>query len=338
LTVGICVIGTGRVGVLHSKNISLKISKAKLVGVYDINKESAQKLSSELKVKVFNSLEEISQDEKVHAVIITTPTYTHAEIASYFMNHKKHVFCEKPLALSLEEANNMKEIKEKNRVKFQLGFMRRFDPEFLEAKKIIDNGEIGEIMSIRSITRGPGLPPEWTWDIEKSNGFLAEVNSHDFDTVRWLTNSNFKEIFAFGVVKKAKEISIKYPNFYDTSVVNFILENNTLGVIEGSCPVEYGYDARVEILGTKGLLIIGDIKGQSPIMCNVNKDIIIKSSKSWQERFKEAYILEIEHFVDCILEDKEPSVGIYDGIEALKAVLCANKSIKEKRPVLLNDL
>lgn len=337
LKIGICVIGAGRVGVFHCKNILTRIPKAELMGIYDINEEIAQKASQELGIKYFKSLEEIAQDENIQGIVITTPTFTHFDLALYFMKAKKHIFCEKPISITLEEAKEMKKVKEENNVKFQLGFMRRFDPAFIEAKEMINSGVLGDIMSIRSITRGPGLPPEWAWDVKKSNGFLAEVNSHDFDSVRWLCGSNFKEVFAYGVVKKAKEILQKYPDFYDTAIVNFILENNTVGVIEGSCPVEYGYDARVEILGTKGLLVIGEVKDDKAVsFYNTEKKLFTRSYKSWTERFKEAYVSELEHFVESIIQDSEPKVSIDDGIEALKAVLAANKSIREGKPIRVN--
>lgn len=337
--VNVCVIGAGRVGVLHTTNIMKRVPKARVVGIVDKNTDLAKKVADEYGIRCFSSVEEVGEDPNVHAVVITTPTFTHHDIAVYFMERKKHVFCEKPLAITLEEAFNIKKICEKNKVKFQIGFMRRFDPAFREAKEIIENGLLGDIMSIRSITRGPGLPPEWAWDVKKSNGFLAEVNSHDFDSVRWLCGSEFEEVFAYGKVRKAIEIAEKYPDFYDTAIVNFVLKNDVIGVIEGSCPVEYGYDARVEILGTKGLLTIGDVQNfQSVLFCETTKRAIRKTVGSWPERFKEAYVLEIESFIDSILNDEEPSPGISDGIEAMKAVLAANKSIQEGRPVRIEEV
>lgn len=337
--VNICVIGAGRVGILHSRNIQNRIPKAKLVGIMDKNLEVAEKASRELGVRMYKSLEEIGEDENVHAVVITTPTFTHAELAVYLMKKGKHVFCEKPLSITLDEALKMKKTQEETGVKFQIGFMRRFDATFVEAKELIENDFLGEIMSIRSVTRGPGLPPEWAWDVEKSNGFLAEVNSHDFDSVRWLCGSNYREIFAYGAVRKAKDIPKKYPGFYDTAVVNFIMEDGAIGVIEGSCPVEYGYDARVEILGTKGLLVIGDVQNHQAVLhCDTQKKILTRTFRSWPERFKEAYVLEMESFVDSILKDETPRVTVDDGIEALKAVLAANRSIQENRPVSLKEV
>jgi len=316
--VNLCVIGAGRVGKHHTSVITRRIPKGRVVGIYDKDQELTREVASEFGIRAYSSIEEIGEDPTVDAVIITTPTFTHHSIATYFMSKKKHVFCEKPLAITLEEAYDMKRVLENSGVKFQIGFMRRFDSGFREAKEIIENGLLGDIMSIRSITRGPGLPPEWAWDVEKSNGFLAEVNSHDFDSVRWLCDSEFVEVFAYGKARKEKKILEKYPDFYDTSVVSFLLENETIGVIEGSCPVEYGYDARVEVLGTKGLLMIGDVQDhQSVLFCETAKKSVRKTIGGWRDRFKEAYILELENFIESILNDKEPSPSIEDGIKAL---------------------
>ncbi|WP_051949800.1 Gfo/Idh/MocA family protein [Thermotoga neapolitana] len=175
--VNLCVIGAGRVGKHHTSVITRRIPKGRVVGIYDKDQELTREVASEFGIRAYSSIEEIGEDPTVDAVIITTPTFTHHSIATYFMSKKKHVFCEKPLAITLEEAYDMKRVLENSGVKFQIGFMRRFDSGFREAKEIIENGLLGDIMSIRSITRGPGLPPEWAWDVEKSNGFLAEVNS-----------------------------------------------------------------------------------------------------------------------------------------------------------------
>ena len=154
--------------------------------------------------------------------------------------------------------------------------MRRFDKNFLRAKKLIEDGAIGTPILIKSVGRGPGLPPEWYADLNKSNGLLAEVNSHDFDSIRWLIGSNFKQVYALADNFKLSQYKEKYPDFYDTAAVILKFENGVLGMVDGCCPATYGYDVRVEILGTEGMLQIGS-------------------------KFKDAYEEGARHFVNCIL-------------------------------------
>jgi len=200
---------------------------------------------------------------------------------------------------------------------------------------IKEAGAIGRPILIKSVGRGPGLPPEWYADISKSNGLLAEVNSHDFDSLRWLINSEFSEVYAIADNFKVDKYRDKYPDFYDTVALTLKFKNGVLGMVDGCCPATYGYDARVEILGTEGMLQIGSSNENSILVWNKDHQLVGDGATSWRTLFKDAYLAEAEHFVDCILNDKEPKVGIHDGEKAVEIVLAANKSIKEKRPVKL---
>ena len=143
----------------------------------------------------------------------------------------------------------------------QLGFMRRFDPEFVAAAERIEAGEIGQPMMIKSQTHGPGLPPAWARDLRTSNGMLAEVNSHDWDTTRWLMGSNYQRVYTEVANFKGAANNVDTPNFYDNVLVNIKFESGGLGLISGVCPCGYGYDARVEIIGDKGIMQIGELQG-----------------------------------------------------------------------------
>ena len=159
-----------------------------------------------------------------------------------------------------------------SKVKFQIGFMRRYDPAFQEAKRKIEEGFLGEVILIKSTGRGPGLPPEWAWDIRKSNGILAEVSSHDFDSIRWFSGSEFKKVYAEAGNFKTPEVRQKYPDFYDNAVVTVRCKNGAMGLVDGSCPAGYGYDARVEILGSKGMMQIGELKNKGVTLAPKKKD------------------------------------------------------------------
>ena len=144
-----------------------------------------------------------------------------------------------------------------NRVKLQVGFMRRFDESFMAAKEQVDLGIIGRVVLVKSLTRGPSIPQQWQYDISASNGTLAEVNSHDIDTLRWLTASEFQELHAIAGNYRCPDAREDYPDFYDNVSLLARFDNNCQGIIDGAVSVGYGYDARVEILGTKGVIFVG---------------------------------------------------------------------------------
>ena len=175
------------------------------------------------------------------AVVITTPTFTHRELVIQAAAGGKHMLCEKPMALTLEECDEMMAAAERSLVILQIGFMRRFDPDFEAAWARIEAGEIGRPMVVKSLTHGPGLPPAWARDLRTSNGMLAEVNSHDWDTVRWLTSSDPQRVYAEAANFKGERDGVHTEHFYDNVLVTIRFESGALGSISGICPCEYGY-------------------------------------------------------------------------------------------------
>ncbi|MBM4466708.1 MAG: oxidoreductase, partial [Chloroflexi bacterium] len=258
--VRVCLVGVGRAGMVHATNFKDNVPGASLSAIVDADLELAQARGKELGVDlVFSNIHRALEEAEIDAVCITTPTFTHAEIAIAAARAGVHIFCEKPMALTLQEADAMIEAADEAGVKLQIGFMRRFDPLFVTAKERIQGGEIGRPVVIRSLTRGPGLPPRWACDPRTSNGMLAEVNSHDFDTLRWLADSEFERIWAEANTLKCYDLKEEFPGFYDHAIVSLRLKNGTLGIIDGSCPVDYGYDARAEVLGSEGVILIGEL-------------------------------------------------------------------------------
>jgi len=155
------------------------------------------------------------------------------------------------MALNLGECDGIIEAVDRNHVLLQIGFMRRFDPEFVAAAERINAGEIGDPMMIKSNTHGPGLPPPWARDLRTSNGMLAEVNSHDWDTVRWLMGSNLQRVYTEVAKFQRSCYNVDTPNFYDNVLVNIKFASNALGLISGVCPCGYGYDAGLRSLVIK---------------------------------------------------------------------------------------
>ncbi len=336
--VKICLVGAGRAGNVHGDVYYNFIPNSEITAIFDTDLNKAQDLALKYKLNktnVFTSLEDAIKNSEFDAVVITTPTFTHPEYTILSAQNKKHVFCEKPMCIKLEDCDRMIEECNKAGVILQIGFMRRFDEGFINAKQLLLNGEIGDPIIIKSVGRGPGLPGSWSYDIKNSNGMLAEVNSHDFDSIRWLSDSDYKTIYSVAKNSKNPEIGKDFPDFYDNAAVITTLKNQVFGIIDSVCPCDYGYDARVEIVGTKGVIFIGYVKEHTTITCTRNKGYVSPQFLSWKKRFHEAYIAEDRHFIDCILNKKTPLVTGQDGKYAVQAVIAANESIKKGMPINL---
>ena len=338
--VRLCMVGAGRVGKNHSRAIARHIAGGKIVALVDVMAQVREETATEFGVEQqFATLEMALENAEFDAVVITTPTPTHLPLAALAASNKKHVFLEKPMALNLQECDAIIKVTDENAVLLQLGFMRRFDPEFVAAAQRIEAGEIGQPMMIKSNTHGPGLPPPWARDLRTSNGMLAEVNSHDWDTTRWLMGSNHERVYTEVANFKGEANHVDAPNFYDNVLVNMKFENGGLGLISGVCPCGYGYDARVEIVGEKGIMQIGELQGQSVVVCtNRDQGLISPIFRTWPERFEWAYINELEHFVSCIQNETQPRAGGIEGRWAVAGVLAGTKSFLEQRPVYLKEI
>lgn len=333
-TLRFCLVGAGRAGMVHAVNVSRNIKNAQLTAIVDSNREVLEDRRRELGVEhIFTDLKEALSKDLFDAVIIVTPTFTHKDMAVQCARAKKHVFCEKPMAVHVDDAREMIDTAEARGVKLQIGFMRRFDLSFIHAKRIIENGEMGEVMIIKSVGRGPGLPPPWTYSVADSNGMLGEVNSHDFDSTRWFAGSEYKRIYVEAINRKVQKLKKDYPDFYDNAVCTLRFENGVIGTIDGTCPADYGYDGRTEILMTKGLISIGETRGEAFFTCNTDGVIKESAFKSWRNRFRDAYLEEMKSFITSVLEDKTTLVTGEDGLAAVEAVVAANESIRKGVPV-----
>ncbi len=338
--VRVCLVGAGRVARVHANSIVNRLPMGKLVAIVDPVPHALEAAAEQFGIQArFASLGEAIQSLDFDAVVITTPTFTHTDLAVTAAGAGKHVFLEKPMALDLAECDTIIRSASANGVILQLGFMRRFEPEFVEAARRIQTGEIGQPMLIKSLTHGPGLPPPWARDLTTSNGMLAEVNSHDWDTVRWLMGSDYERVYVEAANFKGAARGVQTPNFYDNVLVNIRFQNGGLGSITGVCPCDYGYDARVEIVGEKGILQIGRLGGTDVIFCtDRDHGLVTPIYRTWPERFAQGYILEMEHFLQSIRSGTAPKVGGLEGRWAVAGVLAGTKSWLEERPVYLSEV
>jgi len=324
---------------VHAHSLTHRLPGVEVVAVVDPLEKPGLELVDEFGIPShYLTLDEALEKESFQAVVITTPTPTHQPLAVQAAERGKHIFLEKPMALTLVECDAILNACRQNGVLLQLGFMRRFDPDFTAAAQRIEAGEIGLPMMVKSLTHGPGLPPPWARDLQTSNGMLAEVNSHDWDTLRWLMNDDYERVYAEVANFKGPTLQVDTPNFYDNALVNVRFSGGGLGMISGICPCGYGYDARVEIYGEKGLLTIGELQGQAVVICtDRDQGLVTPIFRTWPQRFAWGYINEMEHFLQCIERGQAPKVGGQEGRWAVAGVLAATRSFLEGRPVTLAE-
>jgi predicted dehydrogenase len=336
-SLGIAVIGSGRAGMIHARNFAAGIDGARLVAMVDPVTDARNAALSELGLeKGYADYRDALSDPSIGAIVVVTPTVYHREIVVAAAAAGKHVLCEKPMAMDALECAEMMAACDKAGVKLQIGFMRRYAKDFMAAKAALDAGRIGDPVLIKSLTRGPSVPQPWMYDIAKSNGPLAEVNSHDIDALRWFAGDDFSELYAIAGNYRCPEAKADYPDFYDTVAMTVRFAHGAQGMIDGAVSVGYGYDARLEVLGTKGVLFIGSLEESSLVVCSASgSELVTPAVRSWRTLFIDAYREEDAAFVRCVREDKQPSPSGRDGLKAVEAVVAGNRSIATGAPVKL---
>jgi len=324
ITIG--VVGTGRIGKIHADNL-LAMPGVRLKSVADpyLNPDdwSGRGVAPTLDPSdVFN-------DSEVEAVLICSPTPTHAEFTEIAANAGKHVFCEKPIALDPDRIRQTLGVVEKAGVKLQVGFNRRFDPTFARVRQAVVDGEIGDVHLVKIIARDPSPPPpEYVAD---SGGMFLDMTIHDFDMVRFLSGSEVEEVQAFGAVLIDPEIG--EAGDVDTAVVTLKLTNGALAVIENSRRAVFGYDQRLEVFGSEGGV---EASNESPCQVRLRTAAGIRAENPlyfFLERYQRSFVVELEAFINSIRDDHEPPVGGRDGLMSVLIGLAAAQSMVENRPV-----
>lgn len=325
------VVGLGRIGRLHAEAIATgKVKNARLIGVSDIVEPLARNISKRLNVDYYTSFDSMLKDSRIDAVIIATPTYLHKEQIIQSLEAGKHVFVEKPMTVSSEEAEEVVKAVEKMKLKLQVGYMRRFDEQYRRAKSIIKEGGIGKTIAFVNIARDPEAPPGWASDPKLSGGIFLDMLSHDFDMACWLLSSEIKEVFVYGGNYIYEEIGRK--GDLDVVSVLFRFVNNAQGFIHGARKSVFGYELKTEIYGDKGTIYIGS--PYENLFAVGRKDGILFEGLKWfEKRFYDAYTRELNHFITSIIEDKRPEVNEHDGYRAVKIGEACWKSFQEHEKV-----
>ena len=324
------LIGVGRMGRVYANDLAFRVPNARLTAVADQRADAAAAVAAECGVpKHYGSHHELLADKEIDAVVIITSTHTHGEMVIDAARSRKAIFCEKPISLSLDEAEKMVKVVESAVVFFQMGFQRRFDSGYLGAKKTIEAGTIGTPVVFKSTSRDPFPPPLEFCNPKVSGGLIVDMGIHDFDVARMFMG-DVKSVFANGCTLAYPEM--KKVGDIDNAVVNMVFKSGALGSVDLSRNAVFGYDIRAEILGTKGAVQVGYHR-HTPILVMTQSGITHDVVPHFMERFESAYLAQIRDFVDCVLNGRQPSITGGDAIASLRISLAATRSLKEGQPV-----
>ncbi len=323
--INIAVLGCGRIGQMHAKNIALH-EMTSLACVYDINEDFANKVASDLGVSAVKNDNEIFSNAEIDAILVASPTDTHIEFIEKSVSAKKPVLCEKPIDLDINKVNQSAERLKGNNVPIQLGFNRRFDPGHQEAKRSLLNGEIGNLHQCIITSRDPGMP---SWEYLKvAGGQFRDMTIHDFDLTRFMLGEEPVRVFA--IANSLIEPKLK-SDLGDSDTLMIIMEtaSGKQCHINNSRSATYGYDQRVELFGSKGMTISDNRKPHE--VKKFNETFVERQEpylNFFIERYQEAYMNEITAFAEVCLNNSKPSVDFEDGRKALLLAETAYKSIK----------
>ncbi len=330
--IGVAFLGVGRMGETHLRNLAA-ISGVRVRVVADPNLEAAEhgrEISGADRAIV--SIEEAILDPAVDAVIIVTPTDTHARLIETAVQAGKAVFSEKPIALDLAETKRVVGLIQQRNAFVQLGFMRRYDPGYAEAKKLIDQGELGRIETFRALSRDT-YPPPLKFLLQSGGSFL-DMAVHDLDLARFLVGE-VEEVSAWGSVLIDDHFAEAHD--CDTAVILLKFKNGALGVVEMSRRSKWGYDIRTEVAGADAKVVI-EAPQKTPVTISREFGARYDHCENFPDRFEVAYRLELQAFFNALKEGRKPSPGAEDALETLRLAIAVTCSWKENRPVKVSEI
>lgn len=331
-TIGVAFLGLGRMGETHLRNLAT-ISGVKVVVVADPAKENAQRgqRMCGAETAVSDSFQAIAHPG-VDAVIIVTPTDTHAALIEAAAKAGKAVFSEKPIALNLAETQRVVNIVRERKVPVQLGFMRRYDPGYARAKQKIEAGELGKLETFRALSRDT-YPPSLKF-LLGSGGLFLDMAVHDLDLARFLVGE-VEEVCAWGSVLIDERFA--RANDADTAVAMLRFKNGVLGVVETSRRSNWGYDIRTEVAGSVGKVVV-EAPQKTPLLFAKDFGSSFDHFENFPDRFELGYRLELEAFFATLREGRDPEPGPESALETLRLALAATKSWQERRPVKVSEI
>jgi scyllo-inositol 2-dehydrogenase (NAD+) len=331
MSIRIGLIGTGRMGKVYANTLAFGMPEVNLTAVADPNEAALAEAKSHYHISWATlDYRELLESKEIDAVIIASPTSTHARVVMDAAAAGKHIFCEKPLSQNLEECDQAIAAVHRAGVKLQMGFMRRFDPSYKMAYQQIQQGVIGKPVMFKSVSRDPRRTSLEFARRENSGGMIMDMGVHDFDLARWLMGSEVCKVYSEGACIAYPEL--KEVGDIDNVVINLRFTNDAVGNIDISRNAVYGYDIRTEVLGTEGSLWIGYLQ-QTPTLVLTRQGVTHDTVPYFMERFGFAYGEEVRVFVNHILNGTEPDVTGADARAATRIGIAATESLDEGRPV-----
>lgn len=329
------VIGVGRIGKIHIENLVNQITDAQVLALTDLSQKNLDDVAEKYGIsQCVPGYMDILENKEIDAIVICSPTDTHFDIILNAADAGKQIFCEKPVDLSIEKIQTIKDKIQETGIKFMVGFNRRFDPNFVKVRELVSSGKVGEPHIVKITSRDPGPPPEQY--IRSSGGLFLDMTIHDFDMARYLINSDVVSVFAQGRVKV--DPVFEAAGDIDTAVIVLNYENGAMAVIDNSRKAVYGYDQRVEVFGSQGMAAV---KNNTPDNHYFWDSTGMHSSlplNFFVDRYTQSYLTEMQIFIECLRNNSEPPVSCDDGLKATAIALAANKSMQENRPVNLSEI
>lgn len=331
---GVGLVGAGAIGRLHAKNIYEHISNARLAAVADVDQEAAKTVAEQNgECKAYFDYKDLVGDKDVEAIIVCVPPFLKPEIVRTAVGAKKHIFCEKPMAVTLKDSDEMVKLVQESGLRFQVGYQRRFDPSYLRARQAVVSGQLGRLLLVKERNRDPPAPiVGWSVNPTRSGGMFLDTTSHDFDAIRWLTGSEVVRVYADGDALVYEDL--KKNGDYDTVCVVMKLANGAVGYVDCCYHTVYGFDSGLEILGTEAVVSVS-MGERSFAHVITNKGTSNEYFDGYAGRWAQAYRDEIADFVDCVLSGKETRASVMDGRAALEIGLAARSSIEERKAVAI---
>jgi len=328
------LIGAGRIGRVHAANLAQRVPGARLVAVADVYGDAARALAGEYGLDAYDDHRRLLERADIDAVVVCSSTDTHAQMITEAAQAGKHIFCEKPIALDLVRIDDALAAVEQAGVTLQVGFNRRFDPGFAAARQAVIEGKVGRPEMVRITSRDPAPPP--ISYVKVSGGIFMDMTIHDFDMARFLLGEDVVEVSAAGAV--LVDPAIGEAGDIDTAIITLRYASGALGVIENSRRAVYGYDQRVEVFGSAGMVCTANETEHSAVLSDAQGVHGPLPLYFFLQRYEAAYIAEMQAFIKSISEGTPPVVSGLEGRAPVVMGHAAWKSYREGRPVRLSEI
>ena len=330
------IIGAGRIGKVHAKNISMFVPEMEIKTIADpfMNADTEAFAKRYGIPNTSKDAADILNDPEIEAVLICSSTDTHAQFIVEAAKAKKHIFCEKPIDYDLAKARAAVQAAKDAGVKLQIGFCRRFDHNHRAVYDMVRSGKVGKVNIIKISSRDPEPPP--VSYVKVSGGIFYDMMIHDFDMARFLAGSEVTEVYAAGSV--LVDPGIGEAGDVDTALVTLKFADGAIGVIDNSRKAVYGYDQRVEVFGSEGCAQDENDIPSTAVLSTADGTTYGTAYKVMWDRYTGAFVSEMQSFADAVINDKETPVTGEDGLYPVMMAAAATKSLHEGRPVKISEV